>query len=165
MRALDRKLWRDLWHMRGQAVAIALVVMCGVATHVMFLSTLNALRETQQGYYREYRFADVFVSLKRAPEALRERIAALPGVARADTRVVAQLRVVMPEWSNAPPATKDSHRASAAALNPPSIASGESPTAARMALMFSCTAQYAESELSMLHHCSVPAARSNGTAP
>ena len=76
MRALDRKLWRDLWHMRGQAVAIALVVMCGVATHVMFLSTLNALRDTQQGYYREYRFADVFVSLKRAPEALRDRIAA-----------------------------------------------------------------------------------------
>ena len=32
----------------------------------------------------------------------------------------------MPEWSNAPPATKDSHRASAAALNPPSIASGGS---------------------------------------
>jgi len=98
MRALDRKLWRDLWHMRGQAVAIALVVMCGVATHVMFLSTLHALRETQQGYYREYRFADVFVSLKRAPEALRERIAALPGVARADTRVVAQLRVDMPDF-------------------------------------------------------------------
>ena len=98
MRALDRKLWRDLWHMRGQAVAIALVVMCGVATHVMFLSTLHALRETQQGYYREYRFADVFVSLKRAPEALRERIAALPGVARADTRVVAPLRVDMPDF-------------------------------------------------------------------
>ncbi|MDD3327177.1 MAG: FtsX-like permease family protein [Zoogloea sp.] len=98
MRALDRKLWRDLWHMRGQAVAIALVVMCGVATHVMFLSTLNALRETQQGYYREYRFADVFVSLKRAPEALRERIAALPGVARADSRVVAPLRVDMPDF-------------------------------------------------------------------
>ena len=77
MRALDRKLWRDLWHMRGQAVAIALVVMCGVATHVMFLSTLHALRETQQGYYREYRFADVFVSLKRAPEALRERVTAI----------------------------------------------------------------------------------------
>ena len=31
--------------------------------------------------------------------------------------------------------------------------------------MFSCTAQYALSLLSMLHHCSVPAARSNGTAP
>lgn len=64
----------------------------------MFLSTLNALRDTQQGYYREYRFFDVFVSLKRAPEALRERIAALPGVARADTRVVAPLRVDMPDF-------------------------------------------------------------------
>ena len=96
MRALDRKLWRDLWHMRGQAVAIALVVMCGVATHVMFLSTLNALRETQAGYYREYRFADLFASLKRAPEPLRERIAALPGVHRVETRVVAPVRVDMP---------------------------------------------------------------------
>ena len=38
-------------------------------------------------------------------------------------------------------------------------------TPARMALMFSCTAQYALSLLSMLHHCSVPSARSNGTAP
>lgn len=98
MRALDRKLWRDLWHMRGQAVAIALVVLCGVATHVMFLSTLQALRETQAGYYREYRFADVFVSLKRAPEPLRERIAALPGVDRVETRVVAQVRVDMPDF-------------------------------------------------------------------
>ena len=58
------------------------------------------------------------------------------------------LRVVMPLWSNAPPATKLSQRASAAALSPPSIASGESPAAARMALMFSCTAQYALSLLS-----------------
>jgi putative ABC transport system permease protein len=65
--------------MRGQAVAIALVVMCGVATHVMFLSTLNALRETQQGYYREYRFADVFVSLKRAPEACASASPRCPG--------------------------------------------------------------------------------------
>ncbi|WP_374243043.1 ABC transporter permease [Zoogloea sp.] len=96
MRALDRKLWRDLWHMRGQAVAIALVVLCGVATHVMFLSTLHALRETQAGYYREYRFADLFASLKRAPEPLRERIAALPGVHRVETRVVAPVRVDMP---------------------------------------------------------------------
>ena len=53
MRAIDRKLWRDLWHMRGQAVAIALVVMCGVGTYVMFLSTLGALRVTQDAYYRD----------------------------------------------------------------------------------------------------------------
>ena len=31
MKALDRKLLRDLWHLRGQVIAIGLVVACGVA--------------------------------------------------------------------------------------------------------------------------------------
>ncbi|NMG45642.1 FtsX-like permease family protein [Aromatoleum toluvorans] len=99
MRAIDRKLWRDLWHMRGQAIAIALVVMCGVGTYVMFLSTLGALRATQDDYYREYRFAEVFATLKRAPESLRARLAAIPGVERAETRVVQQVRLDMPDFA------------------------------------------------------------------
>jgi putative ABC transport system permease protein len=98
MRALDRKLWRDLWRMRGQALAIALVVMCGVGTYVMFLSTLHSLRTTQEVYYRDYRFADVFASLKRAPEALRSRIAEIPGVERVETRIAAQVRLDMPDF-------------------------------------------------------------------
>jgi putative ABC transport system permease protein len=98
MRALDRKLWRDLWRMKGQAIAIALVVMCGVGTYVMFLSTLQALRTTQEIYYRDYRFADVFASLKRAPESLRQRIAAIPGVDQVETRVTAQIRLDMPNF-------------------------------------------------------------------
>lgn len=93
MRSLDRKLWRDLWQMRGQALAIALVVMCGVGTYIMFLATLESLRTTQDRYYRDYRFAELFVSLKRAPEALRQRIEALDGVDRVETRVQAQVRV------------------------------------------------------------------------
>lgn len=99
MRALDRMLWRDLWHLRGQAIAIALVVMCGVGTYVMFLTTLGALRATQDAYYREYRFAEVFASLKRAPESLRRRIAEIPGVERAETRVVAQVRLDMADFA------------------------------------------------------------------
>ena len=64
---IDRKLLRDLWHMKGQALAIALVVMCGVATYIMFLSTLGALRATQDNYYRDYRFADVFATRQARP--------------------------------------------------------------------------------------------------
>jgi putative ABC transport system permease protein len=30
MKALQRKLLRDLWHLRGQVFAIAVVVACGV---------------------------------------------------------------------------------------------------------------------------------------
>lgn len=98
MRALDRKLWRDLRQVQGQAIAISLVVACGVATFAMFLLTLNALLVTQANYYREHRFADVFVSLKRAPESLRERIAALPGVESVETRIVAAVNLNMPDF-------------------------------------------------------------------
>ncbi|MDG4595373.1 MAG: FtsX-like permease family protein [Candidatus Contendobacter sp.] len=93
MKALDRKLWRELWQMKGQAVAIMLVIVCGVAIHVMFGATLDALGQTRARYYQEYRFADVFAALKRAPESLRERIAALPGVAEVETRVVAAVHL------------------------------------------------------------------------
>lgn len=99
MNALDRKLWRDLAQMKSQALAIALVVMCGVGTYIMFLTTLEALRATQASYYRDYRFAEVFVSLKRAPQALGQRVQAIAGVEQVETRVVALVRLDMPAFA------------------------------------------------------------------
>ena len=99
MSALDRKLWRDLWQMKSQAMAIALVVMCGVGTYIMFLSTLGTLRATQDNYYHDYRFAEVFASLKRAPESLRQRVQDIAGVDKVETRVVGQIRLDMPEFA------------------------------------------------------------------
>ncbi len=95
MRALHRKLLRDLWQLRGPATAIALVIACGVATFVMFLSTLDSLKVTRDDYYRQYRFADVFADLKRAPQTVADRIATIPGVDRVDTRVVAPVTLDM----------------------------------------------------------------------
>ena len=83
MRRLDQKLLRDLWAMKAQALAIALVMASGVATLVMMLSTVTSLRTAQANYYERYRFAHVFIHLKRAPDALAPRLAALPGVAQA----------------------------------------------------------------------------------
>ncbi len=93
MKILDRKLFRDLWHMRGQVLAIAAVIMGGVATMVMSLSTYDSLVTTRDRFYNEYRFAEVFASLKRAPETLAERLAALPGVERLETRVRAGVKL------------------------------------------------------------------------
>lgn len=93
MTALHHKLVRDLWQMRGQMLAICLVLACGVATFVMSLSTLNSLRRTQNAYYERYRFADVFTHLKRAPNALAERVAEIPGVAHVQTRIVENVTV------------------------------------------------------------------------
>jgi len=68
MRALDRKLYRDLWRLRSQVLSIAMVVGSGVAVLVMSLATLEALDETTDAYYETYRFAEVFAGATRAPE-------------------------------------------------------------------------------------------------
>ncbi len=96
MRSLDRKLVRDLWHMRGQVLAIILVVACGVAAFVSMRNIYRSLRGTQAAYYNDYRFADVFVNVKRAPEWVAERIGEIPGVATIQTRVVATVTLDVP---------------------------------------------------------------------
>jgi putative ABC transport system permease protein len=85
---LDRKLIRDLWSARGQVVAIALVVAAGIALFVSLISTFDSLDLSLRTYYDRYRFADVFVSLTRAPLALQADLEAIPGVAEVETRVV-----------------------------------------------------------------------------
>jgi putative ABC transport system permease protein len=93
MTALNLKLLRDLWHMRGQALAIAAVIAGGLATLVMSLSTYDSLLTTRDRFYREYRFAQVFTTLKRAPETVAGRLAEIPGVERLETRVVAVVKL------------------------------------------------------------------------
>ena len=88
MKALHRKLLRDLVHLRGQMVAISLVVACGVAVFVTTRTAYDSLLISQATYYANYRFADVFASLKRAPDALAARVAAIPGVGVVRTRIV-----------------------------------------------------------------------------
>ena len=94
--ALNRKLLRDLRTMRGQVIAIALVVAAGVSLYVTYLANFESLRRTQQGYYQQQRFGDVFASLKRAPLSLAVQIAAIPGVTALETRVAAEVRLDMP---------------------------------------------------------------------
>jgi putative ABC transport system permease protein len=87
MRALDRKLFRDLQRLRAQALAIALVIAGGAATLVAAVGSLRSLEETRNAYYERYRFADVFAPLRRAPKSLANRIAEIPGVAAVEPRI------------------------------------------------------------------------------
>jgi putative ABC transport system permease protein len=89
MTAIDRKAFRDLWKIKGQALAIALVIASGVAMYIMSISNFESLRHNQRQYYDRYRFGDVFAGAKRAPHWLATRIAAIPGVRAVETRVVA----------------------------------------------------------------------------
>ncbi|MCU0962902.1 MAG: ABC transporter permease [Pirellulaceae bacterium] len=99
MRALNRKAIRDLWHIKGQAVAIVLVVASGVGTFVMSLNTLHSLQQSRETYYERYRFADIFSHVKRAPLSLVPRIAALDGVAQVQPRVVVDVTLDVPDMA------------------------------------------------------------------
>ncbi|MBI1181443.1 MAG: FtsX-like permease family protein [Alphaproteobacteria bacterium] len=96
MAVLDHKLLRNLRSMATQLIAIGLVMGAGIATFVMSAGLIDSLGQTRHLYYQEYRFGDVFVSLKRAPEALKRQLEDIPGVQRVETRVTAGATLDVP---------------------------------------------------------------------
>jgi putative ABC transport system permease protein len=96
VRALDRKLLRDLSRIRVQAAAIAVLVGCAVAVFVGSAATWRALARSQARYYETNRFADVFAEVRRAPEPLAAELAAIPGVAEVETRAAGGATLALP---------------------------------------------------------------------
>lgn len=96
MTPLNRKLLRDLLRIKGQAAAIGAVIAVGVLMLVMMSGLVTSLDETRRAYYERYRLADVFAPVKRAPVRLIADLAAVPGVAAAEGRVVGSALIDMP---------------------------------------------------------------------
>lgn len=101
--SLNRKLLRDLWRIKGQALAISMVMACGIALMIASFGTVTVLEESMNAFYDRTRFADVFATLKRAPDSLKEDIERIPGVSIAETRVMAAVNLDLPNMSE--PAT------------------------------------------------------------
>ncbi|MDZ4776854.1 MAG: FtsX-like permease family protein [Alphaproteobacteria bacterium] len=97
MRALDRKLWRDIWRMRLHATGVVLVLGCGLAMYIMAVGMRESLERTRADYYASNRMADLAVSLVRAPNRLEEKLAAAPGVAAVETRIMGLALLDLPQ--------------------------------------------------------------------
>ena len=95
MSMLNRKLSRDLRRMSGQVVTIALVVACGIAVLVAAMATYQSLLASQAWFYDEAHFSAVFASAKRVPLAVAARIATIPGIGLAETRVAEDVTVTV----------------------------------------------------------------------
>jgi len=93
VRALDRKLLRDLRLMWSQALTIALVVASGIGGFITTLSAVDSLALARDRFYATGRFADVFASVKRAPNALADTLRAAPGVADVQTTIEQIVRI------------------------------------------------------------------------
>ena len=99
MLALNRKLLRDLKSMRGQVLAVGMVIASGVGVLVMALSVHQALQETSEAYYDRYRFADVFAGATRVPNWVAGRIADIPGVQTVQPRISKLATLDMPGFA------------------------------------------------------------------
>ena len=94
--ALDRKLLRDLRLMWSQVLTIALVVASGVGGFITSLSAVDSLALARDRFYASGHFADVFASVKRAPNALAATLLATPGVADVQTTIEQIVRIELP---------------------------------------------------------------------
>lgn len=133
MRALDRKLMRDLRRLWAQSLAIALVLACGVLVLVLAMSASRALTETRDTYYERNRFADIFASATRAPDTLIPDLAQLEGVARVDTRIEVSATVDLPGRVEPAMARVISLPPDGPVLNVPHLVSGRLPDPLRPA--------------------------------
>lgn len=97
MKALDRKLLRDLRLMWSQALTIALVVASGIAGFITTFSAYDALSWSRDVYYSQARFADVFSEIKRAPMSLRSQLELIPGAAHVQTSLVHDVPIDLPD--------------------------------------------------------------------
>jgi len=94
---LGRKMQRDLWRLKGQVATIALVLACGIMGIIMLRSTFLSLLAARDAYYTNFRFADVFAQLERAPLGVASRLEQIPGVAIAYPRIVEEVMVPLPD--------------------------------------------------------------------
>ncbi len=85
--SLDRKLLRDLKRLRAQAIAVSIVLGCGVALFVAATGMYDSLEGARDRYYDSARMADVAVSVVRAPDPVANQLAALPGIDALEARV------------------------------------------------------------------------------
>ncbi len=93
MKALDRKLLRDLARMWSQALTIALVVASGIGGFITTLSAVDSLELARDRFYVQGRFADVFAGVKRAPDSLAAVLGEVPGVAAVQTTIETVVRI------------------------------------------------------------------------
>lgn len=96
MKALDRKLLRDLRLMWSQALTIALVVASGIGGFITSLSAVDSLALARDRFYAQGRFADVFATVKRAPDAAADALGRIDGVAQVQTTLEEMARVEVP---------------------------------------------------------------------
>lgn len=73
--------------MRINAIAVAMVLGCGLSIFVMAVGMRASLERTREEYYSKQHMADLAVSLVRAPERIEADLVAAPGISAVELRI------------------------------------------------------------------------------
>lgn len=96
MKALNKKMWRDLWNLRGQTVTTAVLIICGVSLLVATWSAYRSLQEARDTYYKKAFFADAFAEFKSASLNTILKIEAVAGVQLVEGRILTEGLINLP---------------------------------------------------------------------
>ncbi|MGL6249983.1 MAG: ABC transporter permease, partial [Billgrantia desiderata] len=86
--------------LKGQALAIALVIASGVMTLILAVTTLESRTGARDRFYTSHHYAELFVDLKRAPLGLLAQLQQLDGVNLIEPRVRAAVRLAVPGYGD-----------------------------------------------------------------
>jgi len=93
---LNRKLWRELRQNAGAMVAVVVIAAFGAGSYVGMGSAQRILEASQAAYYRDYRFADFWIDVKKVPLTTVERLAERDGIAALQARIVFDVILDLP---------------------------------------------------------------------
>lgn len=82
--------------MRINAIAVALVLGCGLSIFVMAIGMRETLERTRRDYYATQHMADLAVSLVRAPGRIASDLGAVAGVTAVDARIAGYALLDLP---------------------------------------------------------------------
>ncbi len=93
VKPLNKKIWRDIKQHPGQFIAVAAIIVCASALFIGMYSLLLNLQYSKQLFYRQYRFADIWVALERAPNTALTRVRQIEGIEQIRGRIVKDVPV------------------------------------------------------------------------
>ncbi|MTI83177.1 MAG: ABC transporter permease [Firmicutes bacterium] len=94
MRALHKKLWRTIGKTKGQFLAVAAVVMVGIAVYIAMTTAYFNLNESKEKFYRDHNFADYYFHVVKAPQQVTKQIETIPGVIGVTGRIQKDVTLV-----------------------------------------------------------------------
>jgi putative ABC transport system permease protein len=85
---LDRKMRRDLWRMKGRAIASVLLITMGAMLYVSFMAMMPTVQTFFYDYYEESDFTDFEVYVNHAFVNVTQQLEAIPGVDAVEPRLI-----------------------------------------------------------------------------